>query len=544
MKQDIKMDKKLSPLLLLLVPILAAPVGVPIMGYCAVQQIRHSAGRIYGLGLAMFSLLFFPLLLLDGLIVAGFMFGLLLIVRSAQVSYFYYPWHEFLWIVGVLPFVVAGLVDYAIIQAAWRSAKRMPDDPAIPAAGSHPSFFSSRAWKAASLIVAVSFVVGIIALLNQMHPLGVRRVTRDATPAISVQPANEPLAPPPEADVLRVKLHQAEADLARVQKLYEAKLVSQDDYDAIKSDRDVLAAEVAGNKAEIARLQIERADQKFAQTQELYQRKLVGQQEFEEAKAARDLQLAQAGVPSEVVGEYNALRTALVSKRNELVEAMLHYPPGSIFVKEVTNSIAEFSQRKQRLENEYPLLASLSPSSSANSSEMARKADRILEAQQTHSNLMARYDAAMGITDFTSKDRALGALARDAGRAGDGDALQKSLRQITDFTVRDSAASEAARLLTKSGGMGPALDAARLITDFTIRDRTLAALATEAAAAGDAKTVKEMLRIITDFTVRDQAAVESARALAKAGLLGPAMEVAKTITDFTRRDQILSELAK
>jgi tRNA A-37 threonylcarbamoyl transferase component Bud32 len=49
------------PLLLLNV---TAPFGTTILGWIAVAQIRHSAGRLYGLGLALFDGLLYPLLLL------------------------------------------------------------------------------------------------------------------------------------------------------------------------------------------------------------------------------------------------------------------------------------------------------------------------------------------------------------------------------------------------------------------------------------------------------------------------------------------------
>ena len=52
----------LSPILILL---LATPIGVPILGLVALKQIRRSAGRLYGLGLAVFDLLAFPLLALE-----------------------------------------------------------------------------------------------------------------------------------------------------------------------------------------------------------------------------------------------------------------------------------------------------------------------------------------------------------------------------------------------------------------------------------------------------------------------------------------------
>jgi hypothetical protein len=47
----------------------AAPFGTTILGWVAVAEIRRSGGRIYGLGLALFDGLLFPLLLLDALVI-------------------------------------------------------------------------------------------------------------------------------------------------------------------------------------------------------------------------------------------------------------------------------------------------------------------------------------------------------------------------------------------------------------------------------------------------------------------------------------------
>ena len=48
---------------------LSAPFGTTILGIVAISRIRRSAGRIYGMGLALFDALLFPLIVLDGLIV-------------------------------------------------------------------------------------------------------------------------------------------------------------------------------------------------------------------------------------------------------------------------------------------------------------------------------------------------------------------------------------------------------------------------------------------------------------------------------------------
>ena len=60
---------------LALFPLLAvaftAPFGATILGLIAISQIRRSLGKLYGMPLAIFDTLLFPLLLLDALIVGG-----------------------------------------------------------------------------------------------------------------------------------------------------------------------------------------------------------------------------------------------------------------------------------------------------------------------------------------------------------------------------------------------------------------------------------------------------------------------------------------
>jgi len=64
----------LFPLLILGV---SAPFGATILGLVAINQIRRSSGRLYGMPLAIFDTLLYPLLLLDVLIVAGVTLGLI-----------------------------------------------------------------------------------------------------------------------------------------------------------------------------------------------------------------------------------------------------------------------------------------------------------------------------------------------------------------------------------------------------------------------------------------------------------------------------------
>ena len=55
-------------IMLLAAILLIASIAATVLGWVAVAQIRRSADRLYGLGLALFDGLLFPLLALDVLI--------------------------------------------------------------------------------------------------------------------------------------------------------------------------------------------------------------------------------------------------------------------------------------------------------------------------------------------------------------------------------------------------------------------------------------------------------------------------------------------
>jgi len=83
---------------------LAAPVGATILGIMAISHIRNSGGRIYGLGLALFDALLYPLLALD---------GFLIITMS-----------RFVGLKAILGLAPALAADILIVWLAWRVFRR------------------------------------------------------------------------------------------------------------------------------------------------------------------------------------------------------------------------------------------------------------------------------------------------------------------------------------------------------------------------------------------------------------------------------------
>ncbi|HDY65588.1 MAG TPA: hypothetical protein ENH84_05080 [Phycisphaerae bacterium] len=95
------------PVLLLLSPPLLAST---ILGFVSISQIRHSAGCLYGLGVALFDAVLFPLLLLD---VA--LFGAWCFILRFSVNY------TVVLSVTVLTCIV---VDWLLVRWAWRTVNK------------------------------------------------------------------------------------------------------------------------------------------------------------------------------------------------------------------------------------------------------------------------------------------------------------------------------------------------------------------------------------------------------------------------------------
>jgi tRNA A-37 threonylcarbamoyl transferase component Bud32 len=101
-------------LITLSLPGVTAPFGTTILGYVALSQIRHSAGRLYGLGLAFFDALVFPLLVVDYLVMAagGVLATALLSSAKAQDA------------ATVVDLLVVVVLDFFIVRTIWRFYSR------------------------------------------------------------------------------------------------------------------------------------------------------------------------------------------------------------------------------------------------------------------------------------------------------------------------------------------------------------------------------------------------------------------------------------
>ncbi|MEO7297940.1 MAG: serine/threonine-protein kinase, partial [Verrucomicrobiota bacterium] len=118
---------------------LAAPFGTTILGWISVTQIRHSAGKLYGMGLAVFDGLLFPLLALDALMtwiwikVVGWILNTstessVLMQQGSDSNIANHTinqiQHSTVTIGLLIAVVTAILVDWLIIRRVWRAVNK------------------------------------------------------------------------------------------------------------------------------------------------------------------------------------------------------------------------------------------------------------------------------------------------------------------------------------------------------------------------------------------------------------------------------------
>ena len=118
---------------------ITAPFGTTILGWIAVSQIRRSAGKLYGMWLAVFDGLLFPLLLLDALTILVCRALIQMYVRPLgqamigeihsyprlfpRFAYFVYRHQEISIFVGI---AIALAVDLFIVRRVWRAVSQPP----------------------------------------------------------------------------------------------------------------------------------------------------------------------------------------------------------------------------------------------------------------------------------------------------------------------------------------------------------------------------------------------------------------------------------
>ena len=144
-------------------PAFIAPFGTTILGWISVTQIRRSAGKLHGLGLAVFDGLLFPLLALDGVFVWVVRRLVQIFVEfysnfsnlnklevhpsfTTQLANLFSQHSELVAFIAVSIIIV---VDFLIIRAVWRAVNRGSPSPlADQAAINEAEWRDPRNWSA------------------------------------------------------------------------------------------------------------------------------------------------------------------------------------------------------------------------------------------------------------------------------------------------------------------------------------------------------------------------------------------------------------
>jgi serine/threonine protein kinase len=150
---------------ILLTVSIAVPFGTTILGWVAVSQIRRSAGKIYGLWLAVFDGLLFPLVALDAGILAFCMVATVAITGTNS------PENQARTVCMLVWVLLSLTIDWLIIRRVWRavnpqgSAKEATPAPATP----HPGKRGSLALVWGALLVGV-LAMATLAIYWQARP--------------------------------------------------------------------------------------------------------------------------------------------------------------------------------------------------------------------------------------------------------------------------------------------------------------------------------------------------------------------------------------
>ena len=94
----------------------AAPFATTILGWLALSDVKHSAGRLRGHGLARFCALLYPLLVLDLAILTTC--GI--VIQSLSLNQSYILWHS-LGLAVAISLPVSIVIDFLIARRVWRA---------------------------------------------------------------------------------------------------------------------------------------------------------------------------------------------------------------------------------------------------------------------------------------------------------------------------------------------------------------------------------------------------------------------------------------
>jgi serine/threonine protein kinase len=148
-----------TPFLLLLG--LPGILATTILGWIAVSQIRRSAGKLYGMWLAVFDGLLFPLLVFDAIVYLFATLVLMLVHLRLGLSAMVLPF-----LIPLISIPVAAILDFLIVRRVWRAVNRS-SAAAIPPVQKPARFWRWFAVTAVALTATLIFFafIGLLATI-------------------------------------------------------------------------------------------------------------------------------------------------------------------------------------------------------------------------------------------------------------------------------------------------------------------------------------------------------------------------------------------
>jgi len=176
-----------------------------LLGWVAISQIRRSPGKLYGMGLAVFDGLLFPLLALDGVV----WFFVELILMCIQL------WLRLnggllLLLVPLTAIPVAAILDFLIFRRVWRAVNKPSPSPAPPLR--KPDRFWR--WFAAAVFAFISIPI-VIAVFGLLAAIAIPNYIKGREMArANARPAT--LNPVPPSDGKKPSLNMGYAYSAKI----------------------------------------------------------------------------------------------------------------------------------------------------------------------------------------------------------------------------------------------------------------------------------------------------------------------------------------
>jgi hypothetical protein len=282
--------------------LLLAISGVPglcgtVLGLLSLLRIRGAKEPLV-VGWALFPSLTWPLLILDGIFVYGFVSFFIVLFGSFRGPRLVFTLLSF----GIL---AALMINVALVCGLSRWARRLP-------IWRPPSLLSPRWLAGTALLYTVSFLGFLLWTTStyKLTPTTPPGVSELPSPSVGEpvsteeQPANSPLpnahpdaastnlSPAAKMDIAVLNLAAADQALKDAEKQFEVGLIPPSDLQKAKLGREIAAAELKKDPVQVAQLKLQVAELDFNVIEKMLEVGKATNSDYQKAKLARDIAAA------------------------------------------------------------------------------------------------------------------------------------------------------------------------------------------------------------------------------------------------------------